>query len=90
MISSLSIEEATEQLARIVERLDQGQNLTIQITQGGKSVMALLSWKQYESISETLAIMSDPELMAALRQSADDIAEGRTTDWEIVKAEFGL
>jgi PHD/YefM family antitoxin component YafN of YafNO toxin-antitoxin module len=34
--------------------------------------------KDLESLEETLAVLSDPELMAAIREADADIAGGRT------------
>jgi PHD/YefM family antitoxin component YafN of YafNO toxin-antitoxin module len=36
----------------------------------------------YESIQETLEIMSDPELMAALRQGIEQASTGQTIAWD--------
>jgi hypothetical protein len=42
----------------------------------------------YQSISETLEIMGDKELMEDLRQSLSEIKESKTISWETVKAEL--
>jgi PHD/YefM family antitoxin component YafN of YafNO toxin-antitoxin module len=34
--------------------------------------------KDLESLEETLAVLSDPELMAAIREGDADVAAGRT------------
>jgi len=44
----------------------------------------------YESIIETLEILSDPDLMAQLRRSIKEADEGRTIPWERVKEELEL
>ena len=43
-----------------------------------------------ESLKETMEIMSDPTLMAAIREGEEDIKAGRYYDWEDVKKELGL
>ncbi len=48
------------------------------------------SWEMYESITKTLEILADQELMTALRQSVQEIASEETYDWETVKAELGV
>jgi len=53
-------------------------------------VLAIMTWDLFESWLETIEIMSDPELMAQLRQSMSEIEEGRTRPWEEVKAEIDL
>jgi len=52
--------------------------------------MALVAWDLYEAIVETLEIMGDADLMAALRQSIKEASEGKVIPWEEVKAELGL
>ena len=49
------------------------------ITKHGRPAAILLSLEDLESLEETLAILSDPELMAAVREADADIAAGRTT-----------
>jgi len=90
MVTTLSIAEAREQFTRLPERFDEEPDLTVQVTRHGKPVMVVLPWDVYESIIETMEVMADPNLMAALRQSAHDIAQGKTSDLEAVKARLGF
>jgi hypothetical protein len=53
-------------------------------------VLAVLSWDLYESVIETMEIMSDPEMMAAFRQGVKEMQEGKAIPWEQVKRELGL
>jgi PHD/YefM family antitoxin component YafN of YafNO toxin-antitoxin module len=39
----------------------------------------MLSLEDLESLEETLAILSDPEQLAAIRAADDEVAAGRTT-----------
>ena len=41
-------------------------------------------------IDRTLEILGDPDLMSSLRQSIKEIQEGKTEEWDTVKAELGL
>ncbi len=90
MILAIPIEEVRDQFASLPERFSRDPDLTVQVTRDGMPVMAVFSWEMYESIIETMEIMADPDLMAALRQSANDIAQGKMKDWEVVKAELGF
>lgn len=90
MVATLSMAEAREQFTRLPEQFEKEPELTVQVTRHGRPVMAVLSWELYESITETLEILGDPELMAALRQSAQEIARGETIPWETVKVELGV
>ena len=49
-----------------------------------------MSYDLYESTTETLEIMADSELMAALRDSIRESANGQTVPWEDIKQGNGL
>lgn len=59
------------------------------ITVNGKPAAILISHDEYESLKETLEIMSDPDLMRDIKDGLDDIKAGRVTPWEDVKKELG-
>jgi antitoxin YefM len=88
-INNISITEARNILTKLPEQLAEEQS-AIALTRRGKPVLALMSWELYEAILETLEIMGDADLMAALRQSIKEASEGKVTPWETVKAELGL
>lgn len=90
MVATPSMAEAREQFTRLPEQFAKEPELTVQVTRHGRPVMAVFSWELYESITETLEILGDPEQMAALRQSVQEVARGETLDWETVKAELDL
>jgi antitoxin YefM len=65
-------------LSEVVDRL-QREHGRVVITKHGHPAAILLSLEDLESLEETLAVLSDPELMAAVREADADIAAGRTT-----------
>lgn len=83
-----SISEIREEITRLPEQFAQEPE-AVTVTRHGKPVMAILPWDLYESIIETLEVMSDPELMASFRQGVRDVVEGRVEPWEKVKKELG-
>lgn len=87
---SMSITAARERLTRLVEQLSKEQPATVQVTRRGEPVLAIMPWALYESIAETLEILGDEELMAALRQSIREIQDGDTYTPEEIRAELGL
>ncbi len=89
METVLSVSEARERLTQLPEEFTRHPDLTIQVTRHGTPVMAVLPWDVYESIVETLEVMGDPELLAALRQSAAELARGEGIAWEAVRDELG-
>lgn len=86
--SSYSISEIREQISHLPEQFDQDPS-AVAVTRHGKPVMAILPWECYESIIETLEVMSDPELMAAIRQAEQEIAEGKGEPLDEVLKELG-
>ena len=83
-----SISEIREQITRLPERFEQEPG-AVAVTRHGKPVMAILPWELYESIIETLEVMSDAELMAAFREGVKDMEEGRTKPLDDVLKELG-
>ena len=83
--------EARKRLTNLPEELAKHPEIgVVKITRRGKPVLAVMSWELFESVSETLAIMSDPEMMKAVRQGVRDLELGKTYPWERVKNELGL
>lgn len=72
------------------EKLARGPERTVTITRRGQPVLAVISWELYESIVETLDVLSEPELVAALRDSVEDIKHGRLLSHEEVGRRLGL
>lgn len=88
MIKTLPISEARKEINNIAASLDRED--TISVTSRGKEVLAILPWDTYEAITETLEIMSDPDMMNALKQSIAEYNSGKAEDWDTVKGELGL
>ncbi len=60
------------------------------ITRNGRPVALLMSLDEYESLQETIDVLSDEDTLAALRESEEDVKAGRTYSWDEVKRELGL
>lgn len=87
----LTITQARSKLLDIPETLAKGRAAkSLTVTRHGKPVLAIISWDLYESITETLEIMGDAQLMKALRRGIREAAAGKTIPWKKVKRELGL
>ena len=84
---AIALKAARRRLAQLPRRVNDCQTV-IPVTQRGRPVMALMSWEMFESLVETIEIMSDPELMAQLRRSEKDVEEGRTVPLNEVVAKL--
>ena len=87
----IAMAEARKQLPKLADALEKHPEIgAVKITRHGKPVLAVLSWDLYESVVETMEIMSDPELMAAFRQGVKEMAEGKAIPLEQFKREHGF
>jgi len=89
MIKTLSITKAREELTTLVEnarsRLDE-----YVITVNGSPAAVLLSAAEFESWKETVDILSDPELMKALKQGEEEIERGEYVTFDQLKKDLKL
>lgn len=91
MTRTMPIIEARSKLTALPEQFEQEPEPgAVTVTRRGKPVLAILPWDLYESLIETLEILGDEQLVAALRQSVREAAEGKLTSWEDAKADLGL
>lgn len=89
-MQSLPMVEARNRLTTLPEELEQDRESgAVAITRRGKPVLAVMSWELYECLTETLEIMSDPEMMASFRQGVKEMQEGKGIPWEEVKRKMG-
>lgn len=88
---SLPMAEAGNRLSSLPAEFAQSpETSVVVVTQQGKPVLAVMSWERYESLIETLEVLSDPDMMAAFRQSVREMEEGKGIPFEQVKRELGL
>lgn len=87
MIKTLPITQARDELTTLVDNAKRKLDEYI-ITVNGSPAAVLMSAAEYESWKETNEILSDPQLMKAVRQGEKDIASGRVYDWEDIRKEL--
>ena len=61
--------EVKNRLSEVVDRLEREHGRVV-ITKHGRPAAVMLSLEDLESLEETLAVLSDPELVAAIREAA--------------------
>jgi prevent-host-death family protein len=84
---AVSLSEAQRSLEHYVERAVHDHERTV-IERDGVPAAILISADDLESILETNEILSDPELMAGIRESAAEIARGEVLSAEEVIENF--
>ena len=87
--TGITITNAREMLMKLPDTLAQTHE-AIPLTRRGEPVMALMGWELFETIQETLEILSDEVLMGALRRSIRQADAGETISFEEVVAGLDL
>jgi prevent-host-death family protein len=80
----LTTVDARRELTKLPEQLE-AEPATIAVTRRGKPVLAIMTWEDYQSIQETLEILSDTEAVEQLRESIREVREGKTISWDEAK-----
>jgi prevent-host-death family protein len=70
--------DVKNRLSEVVDRLEREHGRVV-ITKHGRPAAVMLSLEDLESLEETLAVLSDPELVAAIREADAEVAGGGTT-----------
>jgi prevent-host-death family protein len=89
-MTELTITQARRALLDLPERLAKAPDRAISVTRRGRPVLAVMPWELYESIVETLEVLSDPAATAALRASLEDVRRGRVVSHEKARKRLGL
>jgi prevent-host-death family protein len=89
MTHTLPITKAREELTSLVDNVNKKLEEYI-ITVNGTPAAVLISAAEYESWKETNDILSDPELLKAIKQGEKEIEEGKGIPWKDVKKELHL
>ena len=83
MVKQMSISETRKRITSLENDLSYED--TISVTNHGKEVFALLRWDTYESIAETLDILSDEEMYSALKIGIQQAKNNELIDFEDYK-----
>lgn len=75
MSETLPLSSVKAHLSELVDRVE-GQHDRVVMTRNGRPAAVLISNDDLEELEETLAIMSDPALMAQIRESEQALADG--------------
>lgn len=82
---TLPLAEVRAQLSRLVDEAVRTHE-RVEVTKNGRRAAVILSADDYDSIMETLDILSDPELMAAVRAGEAEAARGEVLSRDEVEA----
>ena len=89
MVNTISIRQLRPKLANVLNSVHERLDRYI-ITKRGRPEAVVMSIEDYESILETLDILSDRSLMKRIKKAETDRKLGRGVTLEKVKKELGL
>jgi antitoxin YefM len=75
MAETLSLSYVKAHLSEIADRVE-GEHERVVVTRKGRPAAVLLSPDDLESLEETLAVLSNPALMAQIRESEAELGRG--------------
>lgn len=87
VMETIPITEAKTRIAELADRVAREHD-HFTITRNGRADVMLISVAEYESLQETLDILSDEQALADLRQSREDFEAGDIYSLEQVRAEL--
>lgn len=91
MTKTMPIIEARKKLTSLPEDFeDEKETDVIAVTRRGKPVLAVMPWELYETVTETLEVLSDENLMKDLRKSIKEMQEGKLVSWEKAKKQLSI
>jgi prevent-host-death family protein len=80
-VATVTLSEAKAKLPRLLaEVVELGEQVLI--TRSGRPAGVLLSVEEYEGLIETLEILADPEMAAAVRRGLEEAERGETVSHE--------
>lgn len=84
MSETLPLAEVKNRFSEVVERVQRERDRVV-VTKNGRPAVLLVSVEEMEALEETLALLSEPTALAAIREGQSDFAAGRVE--ELTKAE---
>jgi PHD/YefM family antitoxin component YafN of YafNO toxin-antitoxin module len=88
MVKQMSISETRKRITSLENELSYED--TISVTNHGKEIFALIRWDTYESIAETLDIISDEDSMNDLRVGIQQIKNNQLIDFDEFKKKLNV
>lgn len=85
-METIPITEAKARIAELADRVAREHD-HFTITRNGRADVMLISVAEYESMQETIDLLSDSEALADLRQSREDFATGQAFSLDEVRAD---
>ena len=89
MSKTLPITKVRENLTKIVDRANRLLEEYV-VTVNGEPTAVILSHSEYESWTETMEILIDPDLMRAIKEGEEDVKKGNYVTFDTLKKDLKL
>jgi len=89
MTRTVTLKELRPLLPKIAMEIDSKMDRFI-VTKRGKPIILMMSIDDYESILETLSILTNPRLEKRIRAAEEDVKKGRFKELEKIEKELGI
>ena len=89
MTKSVTLKELRPRLPKIISEIDSKMDRFI-ITKRGKPIALVMSIDDYESLLETLDVLSDKKLMGKIKEAEADIKKGNVKSLDKIEKELGI
>jgi len=76
MLRTIPLSEAKAKLSELVKDVSETEEVVV-ISKGGVPATVMMSVSEYESLIETLDILSDPELVENIKAALEEEKEGK-------------
>jgi antitoxin YefM len=88
VMTTQSLAAVKAHFSQIIDEVT-GTHERVTVTKNGSPVAVILAVEDYESLMETLEILSDPKAMADIRQAEAQMRDGEVYDQAQVRAALG-
>lgn len=89
MTKNMTLKNLRPKLPQVVKDIDSKMDRFI-ITKRGKPVAMMMSIDDYETLLETIDILSDTKLAKRIKQAEKDVKAGRVKSLEDIEKELGI
>jgi len=89
MTKNVTLKALRPRLPKIIDDIDSKMDRFI-VTRRGKPVALMMSVEDYESLLETLSVLSDKSLMKKIRKAEEDVRRGNINSLEKIEKELGI
>lgn len=89
MTKSVTLKTLRPKLPKIIDEIDAKMDRFV-ITRRGKPVALMMAIDDYESMLETLDILSNPKLMKKIKTAEADVRKGRIKALDRIEKELGI